>query len=437
MSSRSRSDAASRPSNARGDREHVVCPLEACSIWLASGPSLSRSEPRFGCIHYLLRGADLPDDDAIVRLSTDRTAARYTFDARCPMPTARRLRRPAVGVVIAPLCTASMRRRQPCCGDASTRWRDVEARRHDGLDAEGRRLVPGFNDAHVRFVDGGRDLDDVDLRDADSAAEFARRINERAKAKPGEWILGGRWDHRRWSPAALPTRALYRRDHQLFPGVRGQRRRPDGARQRCRARTRWHYRTTPIPRAARGPRRERLSRPACCRTRRWSRRAGDPAGDAGAAAASVKRALEHAESLGITSVQDVGAAYEDIGVFADLANRSELTVRIYAMTRKAAGTIKRSSASVAAFGSPWLRIGAVRARRLRRVRRRDPHAADGGDHAGLQAVRRSVAAAVPTFAGLDLLDDIARGTAERDRRFASTAAHVRSRTLIAWHPRTS
>src|SRR4029077_13589446 len=41
-----------------------------------------------------------------------------------------------------------------------------------------------------------------------TAAEFARRINERAKAKPGDWILGGRWDERRWLPAALPTRAL-------------------------------------------------------------------------------------------------------------------------------------------------------------------------------------------------------------------------------------
>ena len=29
----------------------------------------------------------------------------------------------------------------------------------------------------------------------------------RAKAKPGEWILGGHWDERRWTPAGLPSRA--------------------------------------------------------------------------------------------------------------------------------------------------------------------------------------------------------------------------------------
>ena len=31
---------------------------------------------------------------------------------------------------------------------------------------------------------------------------------ERAKGKPGEWSLGGRWDERRGTPAALPARAL-------------------------------------------------------------------------------------------------------------------------------------------------------------------------------------------------------------------------------------
>jgi len=76
------------------------------------------------------------------------------------------------------------------------------------VDAEGRRLLPGFNDAHVHFMDGGAQLDNVDLKDADTQAEFARRIGERAKAKPGEWVVGGDWDDQRWTPAQLPTREL-------------------------------------------------------------------------------------------------------------------------------------------------------------------------------------------------------------------------------------
>ena len=74
------------------------------------------------------------------------------------------------------------------------------------IDAEGSRLVPGFNDAHVHFVDGGRQLDNVDLKDAPGQTELARRIAERAKATPGEWILGGDWDDQGWTPAALPSR---------------------------------------------------------------------------------------------------------------------------------------------------------------------------------------------------------------------------------------
>src|SRR5206468_12746223 len=67
-------------------------------------------------------------------------------------------------------------------------WRGRDTR---VVDAGGRRVVPGFNDAHVHFVDGGRQLDNVDLKDADSPEEFARRIGARAQiAGRGEWILG-------------------------------------------------------------------------------------------------------------------------------------------------------------------------------------------------------------------------------------------------------
>src|SRR5712691_5772154 len=49
------------------------------------------------------------------------------------------------------------------------------------IDAGGRRVVPGFNDAHVHFVDGGRQLDNVDLKDAATPQEFARRVGEQAR----------------------------------------------------------------------------------------------------------------------------------------------------------------------------------------------------------------------------------------------------------------
>src|SRR5882724_6984963 len=62
------------------------------------------------------------------------------------------------------------------------------------IDADGKLLLPGFNDSHVHFVDGGLALDSVQLNDATSAQEFARRIAERAVRTPqGEWLTGGDW----------------------------------------------------------------------------------------------------------------------------------------------------------------------------------------------------------------------------------------------------
>src|SRR5262245_46099871 len=75
------------------------------------------------------------------------------------------------------------------------------------IDAGGRRVVPGFNDAHVHFVVGGMDLDNVDLKDAPTREEFVKRIAAQvAKTPKGEWVQGGNWDETMWSPATLPDR---------------------------------------------------------------------------------------------------------------------------------------------------------------------------------------------------------------------------------------
>ncbi len=77
------------------------------------------------------------------------------------------------------------------------------------LNAGGKLLLPGFNDAHVHFVSGGEQLESVQLNDATSPEEFADRIGERARKTPKEeWIRGGNWDETKWKPATLPTKEL-------------------------------------------------------------------------------------------------------------------------------------------------------------------------------------------------------------------------------------
>jgi predicted amidohydrolase YtcJ len=74
--------------------------------------------------------------------------------------------------------------------------------------ANGKALVtPGFMDGHTHFVDGGFQLASVDLRPANSPEEFVQRLKDFAsERKPGEWILGGDWDHERWPGSPLPRR---------------------------------------------------------------------------------------------------------------------------------------------------------------------------------------------------------------------------------------
>ncbi len=77
------------------------------------------------------------------------------------------------------------------------------------VDAKGKLLLPGFNDSHVHFISGSRQLEQVQLNDVTSTEEFQRRVQEQVKKTPkGEWVEGGDWDETKWTPAKLPTKEL-------------------------------------------------------------------------------------------------------------------------------------------------------------------------------------------------------------------------------------
>jgi predicted amidohydrolase YtcJ len=73
------------------------------------------------------------------------------------------------------------------------------------IDLSGRRVVPGLMDCHTHFLAGGFELAGVQLRDAATPAEFARRVGAYAKRHPAEWVTGGTWDHELWG-GELPRR---------------------------------------------------------------------------------------------------------------------------------------------------------------------------------------------------------------------------------------
>lgn len=81
------------------------------------------------------------------------------------------------------------------------------------IELRGRRVVPGFNDAHLHFYMGGASLSLVQLRHLESSSAFRDEIGKFARTRPkGEWILGGNWDHQNWTTPVLP-------DHELIDPV--------------------------------------------------------------------------------------------------------------------------------------------------------------------------------------------------------------------------
>ena len=230
------------------------------------------------------------------------------------------------------------------------------------IDAGGKLLLPGFNDSHVHFVTGGVQLENVQLNDATSAQEFVRRIAERAKITPkGAWILGGDWDETKWSPAELPTKELIDPVTNDTPVFVGRYDGHMGVANSAALRIAGITAQTPDPPGG------TIVRDA----------KGNPTGALKDAAQdmllkrvpplsrdervhAVKRALEHAASLGVTSVQHMVADYADIAVYSELRDRGELTARIYAAPLITDFQDQAKIGIRRAFGDPFLRIGAVK-----------------------------------------------------------------------------
>src|SRR5262249_9239459 len=197
------------------------------------------------------------------------------------------------------------------------------------IDLQGKRVVPGFNDSHVHFFDGGMGLASVQLRDARSPEEFQNRIRDFARKLPkGRWLLNGNWDHETWTPPNFPTRQLIDSvtpDNPVFIN------RLDG--HMCLANS--------LALKLAGVTRETPDPPGGTIVRDAS---GEPTGVLKDAAMSyvykvipnpseeviaeaVRAAMRYAAENGVTSVQDMSAAPDVFAVYQKLLANGELTVR--------------------------------------------------------------------------------------------------------------
>jgi len=230
------------------------------------------------------------------------------------------------------------------------------------IDAKGRLVLPGFNDAHVHFMETGYQLSSVDLRDAKTPQEFVERIRAfAAKLPKGRWITGGQWDHENWTPNNLPTAALIDAatpDNPVFIN------RLDGHMSLANSLA---MRLAGIDRSVKDVAGGEIVRDPL----------GNPTGvfkDAAASyieraipAASFEQKLEaaqaasdHAASLGVTSVQDMSPNGTEIGAYQELLRRGTLKTRIYNCSPLSDHKRWTSTGARHAFGDPMLRIGCLK-----------------------------------------------------------------------------
>jgi predicted amidohydrolase YtcJ len=77
------------------------------------------------------------------------------------------------------------------------------------IDAGGRLLVPGFNDAHIHFTSGGEAMMNLDFRYVHDPMEIQQMVLDKVEhAKPGELIRGGGWEHETFPDKKWPTKEI-------------------------------------------------------------------------------------------------------------------------------------------------------------------------------------------------------------------------------------
>jgi predicted amidohydrolase YtcJ len=235
-------------------------------------------------------------------------------------------------------------------------------------------VLPGFNDAHVHFLAGGFSLSNVDLRDATSPTDLARRLAEYVNGQPkGRWILGGDWDHENWlataslgapesrRPAGLPTRATI---DPITPNHPVLITRLDGHMALANS----------VALKLAGLTRETEDPPGGLILRDPA--TGEPTGILKDAAqglieriipaksleekrAAARAATNHAAALGVTSLTDVSAD-DDIALYQDMLARNELKTRVYAARSIVSWDALAKAGIRCAFGGNMLRLGILK-----------------------------------------------------------------------------
>ena len=224
-------------------------------------------------------------------------------------------------------------------------------------------VVPGFMDDHVHFMDGGFQLAGVDLRPASSPSEFIGRLKDfAAERRPGEWIIGGDWDHERWPGTPLPRREWI---DSVTPNNPVFVQRLDGHMGIANSLA---LRLAGIIKATKdipggvivresktgeptGVLKDEAMNPVF---------AAIPAPTAGQRDAALGRALAYAAAKGVTAIAYVSVPFADLGAFQRAKAAGRLTLRAALFFPLSEWKWVADTVAAMGRGDDWLRIGGVK-----------------------------------------------------------------------------
>lgn len=291
------------------------------------------------------------------------------------------------------------------------------------IDAGGKLVLPGFNDAHVHFAAMGGLFFSVDLRDAQTPREMVEKIKFHARFLPkGQWILGGGWNSENWTPRDLPTRDLIDSaapDHPVFLYHADAQSALANSLALKMARIDKNLKSNAeIARDTGGNPTGILSGAAMNRVRNLALRLTTEN-----KTAVLETASNYAAAFGVTSVQDVSAD-DNTEIYRELLREGKLKTRVYdcvalsAWKKLAEQNIKRAD------GDGFVRRGCLKGTADGDAEITDALEAEiaAADRAGLQIAVHAIGARSNAQI-LSIFERVIRANGSKDRRFRIEHAH--------------
>ena len=231
------------------------------------------------------------------------------------------------------------------------------------INASQRRIIPGFTDSHTHIVSGGLQLARLNLRQASDKKAFIAAVEQAARhAKPGEWIVGGRWTVESWTKPESPSRHwldpvtgdtpvfLFRMDgHQALVNSAALRLAGIDAAGPADPKGGEIVRD-PMTKEPTGILKESAMNLVSAHM---------PTIGVEQRYAALRRAMDYANQLGITSVHDMSDP-ADLPAFRRAEQDGTVTVRITSYPQHKGWSGPLAQLDTSAFNSDWLRIAGMK-----------------------------------------------------------------------------